>query len=46
LLGHDGVEDAEQVQIKREEAHGTPFRTGNKWFIGTASVPDFHSQSI
>jgi hypothetical protein len=26
LLGHDGVEDAEQVQVKRQEAHGTPFR--------------------
>jgi hypothetical protein len=22
LLGHDGVEDAEQVQVKRKKAHG------------------------
>jgi hypothetical protein len=25
LLGHDGVEDAEQVQVKRKKAHGDPF---------------------
>jgi hypothetical protein len=30
LLGHDGVEDAEQVQVKREEAHG--IRSGQRFF--------------
>jgi hypothetical protein len=26
LLGHDGVEDTQQVQVKRQEAHGWIYR--------------------